>query len=311
MASSAPDNGHVTSGLPISVCVPSTRGETVGSTIQAVRGQTWADWELIVLGQGSREPLEAAVAKAAAGDRRVRYVQLQGRGLSLARNAALEVAAGSVIAFTDDDCEPRPDWLASFAHAFLDDPRLGVVGGAVLSPESLGYLKTCPTCSPTEGLYDPLTEPRHPPDGWDWIGANFAVRRDVARGLGAFDECLGAGSDFPAAEDTDYKLRLEAAGVRMLSTPRAAVIHTYGVRRGWAVFRSQRNYATGNGGMAGKLTLLGDKRGVQWLDDMRKDCHGAPPRLARSLRRLHYFSAAYERCLRDYKVVDGFLRRAG
>jgi glycosyltransferase involved in cell wall biosynthesis len=310
MASSAPENGQAT-GLPISVCVPTMRWETVGSTIRAIRAQTWTDWEIIVLGQGPREPLEAAVSTAASGDQRVRYVQLERRGLSIARNAALETAAGSVIAFTDDDCEPRPDWLATVARAFLDDPRLGVVGGAVLSPESLGYLKTCPTCSPTEGLYDPIAEPGHPPDGWDWIGANFAVRRHVTRQLGGFDECLGLGSEFPAAEDTDYKLRLEAAGVRMLTTPRAAVLHTYGVRRGLAVFRSQKNYATGNGAMAAKLTLLGDKRGVQWLDETRKDCHGAPPRLARSLRRLHYFSAAYERCLRDYKVVGGFLRRAG
>jgi GT2 family glycosyltransferase len=310
MASSAPENGYATDGLPISVCIPTTRSDTLGSTIRAVRAQTWADWEVIVLGQGLREPLEAAVTAAASGDPRVRYVQLNRRGLSMARNAALDVAAGSVIAFTDDDCEPRPDWLATLARAFLDDPRLGVVGGAVVSPQSLGYLRTCPTCSPSESLYDPAVR-RHPPDGWDWIGANFAVRRTVARQLGGFDECLGLGSDFPAAEDTDYKLRLEAAGVRMLTTPRSAVLHTYGVRRGLAVFRSQRNYASGNGGMAGKLTLLGDKRGQEWLDDTRKDCHGSPPRLARSLRRLHYFSAAYERCLRDYRVVDGFLRRAG
>ena len=62
----------------------------------------------------------------------------------------------------------------------------------------------------------------------------------MAKRLGTFDECLGAGADFPAAEDTDYKLRLEAAGIRMLTTPRAAVVHTYGVRKGWAILRSHR-----------------------------------------------------------------------
>src|SRR5205807_8092737 len=126
-----------------------------------------------------------------------------------------------------------------------------------------------------------------------WMGATFAGRREVASSLGMFDECLGAGADFPAAEDTDYEFRLEAAGVRMLATPRSAVVHTYGVRRGWAMFRSQRNYATGNGGMAGKLTLLGDRRGAQWLEDTRAACFEegrlAPHRLARGLRRLHYF----------------------
>src|ERR1700704_1109645 len=120
MASLSPDTAPGPGGLPISVCVPATRAETVGATIGAIRRQTWTDWELIVLGQGAADVLEPVVAKAAGGDRRVRYVHLKGRGLSLARNAAIDAAAGSVIAFTDDDCEPQPDWLASLAHAFLD-----------------------------------------------------------------------------------------------------------------------------------------------------------------------------------------------
>lgn len=300
-------------GLPISVCVPTMRAKTVGATIRAIRVQTWVDWELIVLGQGPREPLEGAVEQASDGDQRVRYVHLNGRGLSRARNAALELVAGSVVAFTDDDCEPRREWLETFASAFLGDPELGLVGGAVVSPKSRGLLTSCPTVRPAEAVYDPGHGPRRPPAGWDWIGANFAIRREVLQRLGAFDECLGAGSDFPAAEDTDYKLRLEAAGVRMLSTPRAEVVHTYGVRRGWAVFKSQRNYATGNGGMAGKLTLQGDRRGEEWLAETRRgwldESRRALHRFPRGMRRMHYFSTAYERCLHGYGIVDGRLKR--
>ena len=312
MAISPPEAEPKTEGLPISVCVPTTRGETVGAAIRAIRAQTWTEWELIVLGQGAREELEAAVDAGSDGDARVRYVQLPRKGLSLARNAALGIAAGSIIAFTDDDCEPGTGWLATIASAFLADRTIGLVGGAVLSPKSRGRLSTCPTVSPSEALYDPVADHRRPPDRWDWIGANFAVRRSVADGLGRFDECLGAGADFPAAEDTDYKLRLEAAGVRMLTTPRAAVVHSYGVRRGWSMFRSQRNYAVGNGGMAGKLTLQGDPRGQEWMQEMRAACVKdglAAHRVARSLRRLHYFSGAYERCIRGYRVDGDLLRR--
>ena len=299
--------------LQISVCVPATRPETVGATVRAIRRQTWRDWELIVLGQGAQTPMHDAVEEAAAGDARVRHLHLAGRGLSLARNAALQHASGAIVAFTDDDCEPSDQWLASIATAFQDDPELGLVGGAVVPPTALGWLTTCPTVSPAEAVYDPGRGPRRPPDGWDWIGANFAIRCDVAERLGRFDECLGAGSDFPAAEDTDYKLRLEAAGVRMLTTPRAAVVHTNGVRHGWkAMLSSQRNYATGNGAMAGKLTLLGDARGKEWLEDTRRECRaalGRPDRALRSLRRLHYFTVAYERCVERYVVDGGCLRR--
>ena len=84
----------------ISVCVPATRPDTIGATIQAVRRQTFAEWELLVLGQGASAPMEAAVVQAAEGDARVRHVHLEGHGLSLARNAALEHASGEVLAFT-------------------------------------------------------------------------------------------------------------------------------------------------------------------------------------------------------------------
>src|SRR5438477_5923444 len=103
-----PEATPMTEGLPISICIPTTRGDTVGAAVRAIRAQTWTDWELIVLGQGAQDELEAAVDAGAGGDPRVRYVQLQRKGLSMARNCALGVAAGSVVAFTDDDCEPRP-----------------------------------------------------------------------------------------------------------------------------------------------------------------------------------------------------------
>ncbi len=297
----------------VTVCVPATRAESIGATVTAIRRQAWSDWELLVLAQGAHEPLELAVRSAAAGDGRVRFVRVDGRGLSLARNVALESARGSILAFTDDDCEPSAGWLESVVAAFRHDPDLGLVGGAVVSPRRLGLFTTCPTIAPAEALYDPARHPRRPPAGWDWIGANFSIKRGVADRLGRFDECLGAGADFPAAEDTDYKLRLEAAGVRMLTTPRAAVVHTNGVRRGWkAMLRSQRNYATGNGAMAAKLTLMGDGRGREWLEQTRSESRVAmprPDRAFRALRRLHYFEAAYQRCLRGYVVVDGCLSR--
>lgn len=298
--------------LHISVCVPATRPETIRATVRAILRQTWQDWDLLVLGQGAEDPMREAVAEAATGDARVRHMHLAGRGLSLARNAALQHASGPIVAFTDDDCEPNDQWLALIATAFREDAELGLVGGAVVPPAALGWLATCPTVSPAEAVYDPGLAPGRPPAGWDWIGANFAIRRAVAERLGGFDECLGAGSDFPAAEDTDYKLRLEAAGVRMLSTPRASVVHTNGVRHGWkAMLSSQRNYATGNGAMAGKLTLLGDARGKEWLEDTRRECRASlarPDRALRSMRRLHYFTAAYERCVDRY-VVDGVCLR--
>ncbi|HZU14564.1 MAG TPA: glycosyltransferase family 2 protein [Chloroflexota bacterium] len=306
--------GREVNRVLISVCLASVRATTLGSAIRAVRSQTWDNWELIVVGQGDEPVLCRAVTEAAAGDKRVRYIHSPRRGLSVARNLGIEASNGEVIAMTDDDCEPDPEWLGTIAGCFTSDNTIGVVGGSLLAPMT-GPLVTCPSLEPTEALYDPAATARVPPAGWDWIGGNFAIRRGVADHVGHFDECLGAGTPFPCGEDTDYKLRLEAVGVRMYTTPRSVVHHTWGVRRGVrAGLRHSQNYARGNGALAAKLTLLGDPRGEEWRRDATReasrDWSRRPYRLAVSVRRVLHFRRAYAEVLRHYELdSSGLLRR--
>jgi GT2 family glycosyltransferase len=171
----------------------------------------------------------------------------------------------------------------------------------------------CPAFIASELVYDPVASGRHAPPGWGAVGANFAVRRDVAARLGGFDEHLGAGARFAAAEETDFMLRAEALGVRMKSTPQISVWHTHGYRYGWkAVYGHRRGYARGNGALAAKHTLLGDDRGVEWL---RREVRAAtiePIRLRRPwllpsrMLRLMYFMTAYRRCTRHYRTRSTF-----
>jgi glycosyltransferase involved in cell wall biosynthesis len=307
--------------MKATVCIPSVRPGALGTTIRSVLAQTCQDWELLVVGQGdaaTETVLEAAVGAAAGGDPRVSYVHLAERGCSRARNAGTRLARGEVIAFLDDDCEAEPAWLETIVSAFDADPELGAVGGAVIGPEKLGALASCPTVMPTEALYDPAVTPQRPPDGWDWIGANCAFRLTATARVGPWDELMGPGMPFPVGEDTDYKLRLESLGVRMLTTPRSRILHSSGVRSGRAALRSQRNYALGNGVLAAKQTLSGDPRGRIWLNATRRRCltdwarRLRPQRLPVDLRHLLWFEVGYRRCRRDYEVdAAGLLRQRG
>ncbi len=294
--------------LRISVCIPTVRPATVAAAIRSVLAQDEPAHQVLVVGQGDRGLLEPAALDAAAGDGRMRYLHLARCGLSRARNAAVLEARGDVVAFLDDDCEAASDWLRELAAGFARRGDVGVVGGAVVAPPPLRRPSSCPRISPAEALYDPAAMPGKPPPGWDWMGANVALRVDVLRRIGRWDECLGAGAAFPAGEDTDYKLRLEAAGVVMVSTPAAVVRHTAGTRYGRDVLRSQRAYALGNGALAGKLTLLGDARGPLWRSETRRGSLGGwlrtrrPLVLPKDLRRLWYFERGYRRCLHDYAV---------
>jgi glycosyltransferase involved in cell wall biosynthesis len=298
--------------MRLSVCIPSVRSTTLHEAINSIRRQTWSNWELIVVGQGNDSAVRAITEAAATHDSRVQYLHVAVPGVSRARNAGLEAATGEVIAFMDDDCEARSDWLETIAKCFADEPDVGHVGGALMAPMvTPGKFASCPAVVPTESLYDPVATERTPPLGWDWVSANFAMRRFVAEQVGPFDEWLGPGlgAVFPSGEDTDYKLRLEALGIKMRSTPRAMVIHSYGSRYGLkAVLRQSRSYAIGNGGLAGKLTLLGDPRGREWVALTARECildslrRRRLHRVPHNLLRLWYYTRAYRRCLREFDV---------
>jgi glycosyltransferase involved in cell wall biosynthesis len=299
--------------MKFSVCIGSVRATTLGPAIESIRRQTWTDWELIVVGQGPDPVLRRVGEAAAQTDGRIRYVHLEHRGVSLARNVAVRQATGDIVAITDDDCEARSDWLATLADCFSAEPDVEVVGGALVAPPitKAGFAK-CPDQIPAEALYDPIASGRKPPAGWDWVTANVAFRPDVLRRAGPFDECFGPGALFRVATDTEYKLRLEALGVRMRSTPRAVVLHTYGCRYGiGAVLQRSIDYSWGHGALSGKLTLLGDPRGREWLESKRRECTSGwirpfrPDRLPLSLLQLWHFTRGYQRCVDGFRVDAG------
>jgi len=296
--------------MKFSVCIGSVRATTLGPAIESIRRQTWTDWELIVVGQGPDAALRSVGESAALADKRIRYVHLERRGVSLARNVAVSHATGEIIAITDDDCEAREDWLATLADCFAAEPEVDVVGGALVAPpiRKAGFAK-CPDQIPAEALYDPIASGRRPPPGWDWVTANVAFRPPVLQRAGPFDECFGPGAMFRVATDTEYKLRLETLGVRMRSTPRAVVLHTYGCRYGLrAVLKRSIDYSWGHGALSGKLTLLGDPRGREWLASKRREVSSGwlrpfrPDRLPLSALQLWYFTRGYMRCVNGFRV---------
>ena len=296
--------------LRFTVCMPASRVGTVQHAIASICRQTWTDWELFVIGQGPESGLRGLVEHYSAQDARVQYLHVEPKGASYARNFGIASARGDVVAFIDDDCEAREDWLAVLAECFAREPETEVVGGAVLAPEgSRMMFSTCPAMAPEDVLYDPVLCGYTPPNGFGFISSNVAIRTRSFERLGVFDVHLGPGTTFPVAEDTDFLLRCEAAGVKMRSTPDAVVYHSYGHRDGLRnLIRLSRNYAWGNGGMAGKLTLLGDPRGREFVkitkwelltEGLRwKNMH----RLPFSLLRVRHYVRAYHHALSHYRA---------
>ena len=102
----------------ISIIVPVYKTERfLNACIASILAQTFTDFELILVDDGSPDSCPALCDAAAAKDSRIRVIHQKNRGLSGARNAGLDAAEGEWIAFVDSDDTITPDFCAKLYHA--------------------------------------------------------------------------------------------------------------------------------------------------------------------------------------------------
>lgn len=294
--------------MRFSVCIPTVRKSTLFKAVRSVVLQTFVDWELIVVGQGDADALGAETRRAAAGDPRVRYVHLDRRGASAARNAGADRSTGEIVVFIDDDCEAREDWLATIDKCFTDD--IGLVGGAVEAPpKDHAFFAVCPSIIPRDTIYVPQgSDAILPPDCWV-LSANMAVRRTDFEHVGGFDECLGTGSSFGGGEEHDLVFRLARRRVGIRTTPASVVYHSGGYRYGLrSVYSHRRDRIRGDGALAGKWALLTsngattDVRAKVWSEARGKLGGIKLRQLPMGVFRIFHYLDSYRECLVNYTV---------
>lgn len=149
----------------------------------------------------------------------VTFTSTKRRGSASARNEALRVASGDIIAFTDADCVPAPDWVSSATEFFEKNPDADVIGGSiVVTPLIQGR----PTAMER---YDMLVNFRqkHYIERYQFAAtANMIVRRSALESTGSFDEEVFS---FYGGEDRDWGIRCAAAGCIIRYAPDVMVTH--------------------------------------------------------------------------------------
>jgi hypothetical protein len=171
-------------------------------------------------------------------------------GLGRARNAGIAHAQGELLAFTDDDCYPAPDFLRAALAAF-DDRPIDYCGGRVLLYDERDARYT---------ILDRREPRKVPPGGFrrpgTLLGSNMVFRRRVVEAIGGFDPELGPGTPF-RGDDADYLARASLAGMKGAYVPEIVVFHHHGrrVQKGLAPLRRADDFA--RGAFYAKFVFLG------------------------------------------------------
>jgi glycosyltransferase involved in cell wall biosynthesis len=211
----------------------------IAATLQAVRDQSFPDWEAIVLDDGSTDASAALVEAIAAADSRIRLVRRPNSGVSKTRNAGAAAASGHYLAFLDADDLWHPAYLERMAAHLRARPGVGIAFAVARIVDGQGTPTGAFSSQKSSGL-----------DTFDFLSSNptttcsnLIVERTAFDRLGGFPEEIGH------AEDQLFLIRAHLDGVPVEGVPEALVdyrINENGLsadldsmRRGWEFLAAQ------------------------------------------------------------------------
>lgn len=198
----------------VSVIAPVYNDSThIGTTIEALLHQTYPSerYEIIVVDNGSTDSTPDLLKKYS--DSIVLLEETENRGSYAARNRGIKKARGEVLAFTDSDCRPFPNWLSAGLNT-LRETKASVVGGEV---------EFCFSERRTGAEYvDAISNMRNEKSIRERgvaKTANLFVARNVFEHIGLFPQHLASGGD------VYYTAKTAAAGYRIRYASEAKVEH--------------------------------------------------------------------------------------
>ena len=222
----------------------------VDEAIAGMTSQTYENWELVVLDDGSTDDLEHRVRRYL-DERRVLFLRQPNQKLPAALNHALAYARGDLLTWTSADNIMLPGQLERLVEELAEHPEAGLVysdywaiddqGGPLEDPHWRAHNRD-PEIPDLIRLPPAVTIENFHRSGDNFIGASFLYRRAVAEIVGRYaDDAFGG-------EDYDFWLRLHlATRFRHVAEPlykyRVHARHADGAGRGFAALRQHRRIA--------------------------------------------------------------------
>lgn len=253
----------------VTVVIPTFgRSRRLLECVEALDRQEFAGpWEIVVVDDGSPEPVEPLLSGRGEGPS-IRVIRQQNAGPAAARNRGVAEARGGVVAFTDDDCRPEPGWLDALVDA-VREREDALVGGTTFNGLPGDFFATM-----NQFILDLVYEHFNADPGAAYFLAsnNVACSRARYLELGGFD----AAFVLPGGEDRDFCDRWRGRGWPIVVRPAARVEHRHGQKLR-QFFNLYIRY--GRGAYIYQL-----RRSARGSGTMRDDIgfHGSLPRRVRS-----------------------------
>ena len=106
--------------IDISILMPVYNAEKyLNETIDTIKNQSFSNWELIIVDDGSTDNSKEICTKLMNDDKRIKYILQENLGVSHTRNVALENAQGKYIVFVDSDDLIHEDYLKILIKIYL------------------------------------------------------------------------------------------------------------------------------------------------------------------------------------------------
>ncbi len=208
----------------VSIIVPTrNRREVLRRCLDALVKQTYHPYEVIVVDDCSTDDTPRYLAEFADAHADMGFKRLRNEthlGANPSRNRGIPQSKGAYLAFLDNDCIARPDWLERLLAGFVSD-RVAAVTGRVDDPEPTNLYEL--TFKGTHRVYGRTRATR-------LVAGNMAIRRDLLlehmfdedRATPHPDESVSGRGD-----EEGLFLRLRAAGYEQRVVPDAVVRHEH------------------------------------------------------------------------------------
>lgn len=168
------------------------RAGYVKKAIESVLSQTYQDWELLVVDDGSKDDTGNIVRSYCIREGRIHYIYQGNAGVSIARNTGLSRVTGKYVAFLDDDDRWLPHKLQAQINFMESHPEIGMCYGRIRIIRSTAG-----------GAHGVSVVPTHLPTRFDEIlgdafipATTVMIRYSCLRGMSWFDTRYSIGEDF-------------------------------------------------------------------------------------------------------------------